>query len=120
MDDSNTTNIILAVLAIIVIYFLFNFINSKSDNNEKEVKVEKKRDGEYTLVEIAKHNKAEDAWVIIDGKVYDVTDFVDEHPGGNNILKNVGGDASKGFHGPQHGDSVFDLLPEYLIGTVIY
>ena len=119
MVDNN--NIIIAVVAIIVVYFLFNMMNGKSDSKKKVVtKVEKKRDGKYTLAEISKHNKAEDAWVIIDGKVYDITDFVDEHPGGNNILKNVGGDASKGFHGPQHGDSVFDLLPEYLIGTVIY
>lgn len=32
--------------------------------------------------EIKKHGSANDCWVILHSKVYDVTDFVKEHPGG--------------------------------------
>jgi cytochrome b involved in lipid metabolism len=40
---------------------------------------------EETLVsveEISKHNKPEDCWIVVDGKVWDITDFAPEHPGG--------------------------------------
>ncbi|KAA8914272.1 cytochrome b5-like heme/steroid binding domain-containing protein [Sphaerosporella brunnea] len=75
----------------------------------------------FTPAEVAKHKSAEDGgiYVIIDGGVYDVTGFVDEHPGGAKILKRVAGkDASKQF-AKFHNEHV---LPKYeaklKIGTV--
>jgi cytochrome b involved in lipid metabolism len=49
--------------------------------------------------DVATHNKPENGlWIIIDNDVYDVTGFVDEHPGGPKILKrSAGKDASKSF-----------------------
>ena len=38
--------------------------------------------------------------------MYDLTQYVDEHPGGDSILNNVGGDSTEGFHGPQHPATV--------------
>ena len=37
---------------------------------------------EFSVDEIAKHNTEEDCWVVIHGKVYDVTEFLPDHPGG--------------------------------------
>lgn len=49
---------------------------------------------------------------------YDITDYVDEHPGGESILKNIGSDATEGFHGPQHPTTTFVLVEEYCIGKL--
>jgi cytochrome b involved in lipid metabolism len=73
---------------------------------------------EYTPAEVAQHNSQEDVWIIVKGKVYDVTPYVEEHPGGLAILKNAGGDATEGFHGPQHPPRVFDIIDDFLIGKL--
>ena len=49
----------------------------------------------YTIEEVSKHNKYDDCWIIIDNCVYDVTKYVEKHPGGaNNLLKSAGKDAT--------------------------
>lgn len=61
--------------------------------------------------EVRKHNSKQDCWVIIHGKAYDVSSFVDEHPGGSAvILKYAGRDATKAFD-PIHPS---DTLTKYL------
>ena len=72
----------------------------------------------YSKEQVRQHQSADDCWLIIDSKVYDVTPYVEEHPGGTAILKHAGGDATEGFHGPQHPDRVFDLIDDFLIGTL--
>ncbi|SGZ47546.1 CIC11C00000003394 [Sungouiella intermedia] len=70
--------------------------------------------------EVAKHNSKTDCWVIIHGKAYDVTDFLNEHPGGAGIiLKYAGKDATKAFDPIHPGDTLTKYLPEkYHLGAV--
>lgn len=58
---------------------------------------------EYTLVEIASHNTREDCWATINGGVYDLTDWVPQHPGGEEAIMSLcGTDGSQAFT-TQHG-----------------
>jgi cytochrome b involved in lipid metabolism len=51
------------------------------------------------LSEVARHCVLEDCWVAVNGKVYDVTEFMDRHPGGPKVIRSwAGKDASKMFN----------------------
>ena len=48
-----------------------------------------------SLLELSKHNTIEDAWLAIHGRVYNVTDYFNYHPGGSEELqRGIGLDAS--------------------------
>ncbi|KAI9091255.1 microsomal cytochrome b5 [Phlyctochytrium arcticum] len=73
----------------------------------------------YDWSEISAHNTRDDLWMVIDGKVYDVTKFLDEHPGGEEVMVEQGGqDASEAFEEIGHSDDARELLKALLIGTL--
>ena len=49
---------------------------------------------EFTLEEFSKHDKASDAWIVLNNKIYDVTSVLEWHPGGKNAIMNYAGKAS--------------------------
>jgi len=52
-----------------------------------------------TLEEVAKHNTKTDCWVVLNGEVLNVTDFLKDHPGGElAIMTFAGKDASEEFN----------------------
>ncbi|XP_068654915.1 cytochrome b5-like [Aristolochia californica] len=73
----------------------------------------------FTLQEASEHNKKEDCWVVIDGKIYDVTSYLDEHPGGDDVLlAATGKDATDDFEDAGHSQSARDLMKDYCIGEL--
>lgn len=51
----------------------------------------------YTIGDVAKHKIKEDLWIVINGKVYDITDYRRYHPGGDKILQGAGSDGTSLF-----------------------
>jgi cytochrome b involved in lipid metabolism len=59
----------------------------------------------YSMSDVQKHRSTSDCWSVVDGNVYDLTSWIDRHPGGPEaILGMCGTDGSKAYHG-QHGNS---------------
>ncbi|KAJ5216421.1 uncharacterized protein N7498_002828 [Penicillium cinerascens] len=74
----------------------------------------------FDAAEVAKHNTSESCWVILYGKVYDVTDFLSEHPGGAKIILKLSGKDATEEYDPIHppGTLETELKPECCLGTV--
>ncbi|XP_050218241.1 cytochrome B5-like protein [Mercurialis annua] len=116
---------VIAVVALILGILLGGFILiprtlSKSAQVEKvdSSNTRKKEPRLCNKAEISLHDKRTDCWIIIKGKVYDVTSYVEVHPGGDAILSHAGGDATEGFYGPQHASLVYDMVDEFYIGDL--
>lgn len=76
--------------------------------------------GSYTMAEVAKHASAASCWTAIGGKVYDVTAWITQHPGGQRaILGLCGKDGSSAFNA-QHGGQGRPAaeLKQFLVGTL--
>merc|ERR1719469_1781796 len=73
----------------------------------------------FSEEEVAKHTTKDDCWVILDGKVLDVTNFLSEHPGGElAILTFAGKDATEEFNMIHPPDVVEKYAPDAVIGVV--
>ncbi|CAL5337226.1 unnamed protein product [Camellia sinensis] len=73
----------------------------------------------FSFAEVSPHNVAEDCWIIINSKIYNVTDFMEDHPGGEEILLAVAGtDASEDFEDAGHGSAARLMLDEFYVGEI--
>ncbi|ORY05889.1 cytochrome b5 [Basidiobolus meristosporus CBS 931.73] len=72
-----------------------------------------------SAAEVKLHNKEEDCWCIIHGKVYDCTKFLDDHPGGGEVIAECAGtDATEAFDEIGHSDDANKLLVDLYIGNL--
>ncbi|CAE7769784.1 ACADL [Symbiodinium pilosum] len=72
-----------------------------------------------TRAEVAKHCTADDCWLIVNGRVYDVTGFLDEHPAGRSIVLLHGGkDCTKEFLQVHSEDYILAFAPNSFVGCL--
>jgi cytochrome b involved in lipid metabolism len=121
--DFGTSNILLVAVAALAIWILIKKLTTKPSTRNKvtgltAIKKPAVTGKKYTRKEVAEHNSAEDCWLIIKNKVYDVTTYVSHHPGGEKIFINAGNDNTDGFYGEQHPTTVEDLVSQYYIGDL--
>ncbi|KAF7428530.1 hypothetical protein PC9H_007754 [Pleurotus ostreatus] len=75
--------------------------------------------GQYTMEEVAKHTKKDDVWVVIDGQVLDVTEFLPDHPGGEKaIMLYAGRDATEEFNMLHDPKVIPRYAPDAVIGSL--
>lgn len=80
------------------------------------------------MAEIAKHNSKSDCWLLISGKVYDITDYFGSHPGGNSTMAPTCGEDATAAYATQnpnatgessrsaHSGKAKNLLNNYYVG----
>ncbi|CAD7937985.1 unnamed protein product [Amoebophrya sp. A25] len=75
--------------------------------------------GYYSMDEVAKHTTEKDCWVVVDGKVLDVTKFLPDHPGGVlAIVTFAGKDATEEFNMIHPPDVIEKYAPDAVIGQI--
>jgi cytochrome b involved in lipid metabolism len=85
-------------------------------NNPKTFTVPEK---EFTMEEVAKHNTKGDLWVVVKGVVMDLSNWLDEHPGGPQAIMNfMGRDATEEFEMLHDDEVIPKYAPEQVIGRV--
>ena len=73
------------------------------------------------VAEVQKHNTVKDCWSVVNGEVYDLTSYVNGHPGGASVIKAIcGKDGSASFAG-QHGSASKpnNVLASFLVGPLV-
>ncbi|NBB91553.1 MAG: cytochrome b5 domain-containing protein [Gammaproteobacteria bacterium] len=77
----------------------------------------------YTLAEVAEHGQLDDCWMAIEGKVYDFTDYIDQHPTPPAVMAPwCGKEATEGMrtkgYGRDHSERAWQMAEQYLIGEL--
>ena len=79
----------------------------------------------YSMEEVRKHDNftnidgTKSYWIAIHNKVYDVTKWLDDHPGGEDILvENSGTDATEPWDDIGHSKEAREKMKQYLIGEI--
>jgi len=84
----------------------------------------------FTAEQVGQHASKDDCWTIINDQVFDVTPFIEHHPGGDEILRACGRDGSSLFNNRQteggqtvgsgrpHSDNAVDILADLYVGDL--
>ncbi|XP_068437488.1 cytochrome b5 [Clinocottus analis] len=73
----------------------------------------------FRLSEIEEQNTFKSTWIIINNKVCDVTKFLEEHPGGEEVLREqAGGDATESFEDVGHSTDAREMMQGMVIGEL--
>lgn len=78
---------------------------------------------EYSIKQVEKHASQDSCWVIYQDKVFDVTEFMQDHPGGDDLIMDYAGkdvtSVMKDVLEHEHSDSAYEILSEYCVGSVV-
>ncbi|MFS7929813.1 putative cytochrome b5-like heme/steroid binding domain, cytochrome b5, heme-binding protein [Helianthus anomalus] len=73
----------------------------------------------FRFDEVSKHNEYDDIWLIVSGKVYDVSNFLLEHPGGAEaMIAATNKDATGDFEEAGHKDETREMMQKFCVGKI--
>ncbi|KAK4043887.1 hypothetical protein C8A01DRAFT_43257 [Parachaetomium inaequale] len=74
---------------------------------------------EYTPDDVASHKAKSDNWMIIHGEVFDVSQYIEDHPGGAEVLAEAAGtDATEAFDNAGHSEDALEIMREMCVGVL--
>ncbi|KAJ1324312.1 nitrate reductase (NAD(P)H) [Microdochium nivale] len=74
---------------------------------------------EYSAKDVASHRGADDAWMVVHDEVYDISKYIQDHPGGVEVLlESLGTDASEAFDNAGHSEDASEIMARYRIGKL--
>jgi len=74
--------------------------------------------GGLTYAEVAKHNTPSNCYLTIKGVVYNVSSYINKHPGGSNAITSNCGKEASGLFASIHSNFAWNLLSGYKIGVI--
>lgn len=107
--------IFFAVVTALLVSGLVFYQNKKINNGSAGLVLD--------AAEVAKHNFTSDCWVVISGKIYNVTSLISNHSGGAGaIIPYCGKDGTEVFNTKggkgEHSSSAKNILDSYFIGDL--
>ncbi|MGY3365191.1 cytochrome b involved in lipid metabolism [Bradyrhizobium sp. GM2.4] len=72
-----------------------------------------------TREEVALHNTQNDCWIIISGKVYDITEWAPHHPGGAGIARMYAGKEATAEFGDYHSTEAVAHMANFCVGALV-
>jgi hypothetical protein len=74
----------------------------------------------YTMAKVKENNSAASCWSVINGNVYNLTQWINSHPGGPSVIRGLCGvDGTSSFNGKHRGDGEpASILTGYLLGPL--
>ena len=108
--------------------------NNQESNDQSQTtgtnKTSNDQTATFTAEQVAEHKTEDDCWTIISGSVYDLTSYIPNHPGGNEILRACGVDGTSLFKtrttsdgeevgsGTAHSNSAASALEQLKVGQL--
>lgn len=121
--------VIVAILLVVVIFAgVWTIVSKQQTQNISQDKQGQSKT--YTMDEVAQHNSKSDCWTVISDDVYNLTGYVNRHPGGDEILRACGKDGTELFDsrtttdgqpvgsGTRHSQAAEEQLVQLKIGTL--
>jgi len=120
---------IFGLIMVLIVGGALFFVFNKKEEKKEEIKTSKvvspvvTKKSSFSMSDVAKHNNENDCWIVIDGKVYDVTNYIESHPGGRVLVNFCGQDgsdafATKGKKNKPHSPAAYEILKTLYIGDL--